>query len=133
MLTWPQFTARFTAPPDLLGFAPCATPAADEWLAAFTDDFMRYPDAAHGAQALMSGLRFYTAAFVAEIAALPPVGSRRPALVGAIPREIYTATGPIIAGVYAQFISRDAPPPQTQAAFARETPALVACYQASRH
>lgn len=133
MPTWPQFNARFTAKPDLLGFAPGATPAADAWLAAFTDDFMRAPDAAHGAQALMSGLRFYTAAFVAELAALPPVGSRRPAIVGAIPREVYTATGPIIAGVYAQFISRDAPPAQIQAAFARETPALVACYQAARH
>jgi hypothetical protein len=133
MPTWPQFTARFTAKPDLLGFAPGAAPAADAWLAAFTDNFMRAPDAAHGAQALMSGVRFYTAAFVAELAALPPVESRRPAIVGAIPREVYTATGPIIVRVYAQFISRNVPLAQIQAAFARETPALVACYQAARH
>jgi hypothetical protein len=132
MPTWPQFTARFTAKPDLLGFAPGATPAADEWLAAFTDDFMRYPAAAHAAQALMSGVRFYTAAFVAEIAALPPVGSRRHAIVGAVPRAVYSATRPIIAGVYAQFISWDAAPLQIQAAFARQTPALVACYQGAQ-
>src|SRR4051794_4802555 len=82
-------TIRFGAGPDLLGFAAAATPTADEWLAAFTGYFIRHPQAKLGASALMSGLRFYTAAFVAEIGALPSVEFRQPPLPGRIPNAIY--------------------------------------------
>src|SRR5947209_4815677 len=95
-----QFDTRFGGSRDMLGYTPGATPSADAWLGTFTTDFIAYADGTHGAHALMSGLRFYTAAFVAEIAALPPVESRLPPVSGPVARAIYTATCPIILDVY---------------------------------
>src|SRR3954447_25179871 len=95
MPIWPQFLARIGAKPDLLGFAAGATPSADEWLAAFTRHFMSNPEAAQGTQALMAGLPFYTPAFVAALAALPPGGTPQHPIAGTIPREIYTTAGPL--------------------------------------
>ena len=123
-----RFTARFGPQPDLLGFAADAHPAADAWLETFTDDFMRNPDAVHGAAIMMSGLRFFTADFVAQIAALPPVATRRPAIAGRIPRDVYSAAGPIIAGVYQTCISRNAAHAEIQAAFAQAMPLLTSRY-----
>jgi hypothetical protein len=65
MNLWTRLTARFGPQSDMLGFAPTATPTADVWLYAFTDNFMSRSTAANGADALMSGLRFYTPTFVA--------------------------------------------------------------------
>src|SRR5690242_18242962 len=67
MNPWNRFAARFAGRRDRLGCAADATPSADEWLAAFTRHFLGQPDAEHGRQGLMSGLRFYTADFVAAI------------------------------------------------------------------
>jgi hypothetical protein len=128
MPTWPQVTARFGAHSDMLGFAPAATPSADEWLVAFTRHFLRHPDVAYGAQALMSGLRFYTADFVAALAALPPGESRHPAISGNRPQAIYTATGPLIAAVYEQAIRRNAGRAEVQAAFTAAAPGLLGHY-----
>jgi hypothetical protein len=125
------FTTHTSNIPDMLGFAADATPSADEWLAAFTADFVRYPAAEHGARALMSGLRFYTAGFVAEIAALPPVSARQPALVGKDLCAVYTATGPIIADVYQNLIRHNAPRDDIQDAFAQSMPGLIGHYQRS--
>ena len=128
MNIWTRITAGFGARPDMLGFAAGATPTADEWLTAFTANFMGQPYADHGALALMSGLRFYTPAFVAALAALPPVEMRQPHIAGTIPRAIYTATGPIIADAYQKLIGRNAGHAEIQAAFAQATPALAAQY-----
>src|SRR5215212_2266044 len=103
-----QFDTDFGGGRDMLNYTPGATPSADVWLAAFTTDLMGHADADHGAQALMSGLRFYTSAFVAELAALPPVEARLPPLPGSGARAIYTATSPIIRDVYEQLIRRHA-------------------------
>src|SRR5689334_21280481 len=105
---WQRLTERFDPGTDLLGFTTTATPDADEWLTAFTTYFMRNPQAKPAARALMSGQRFFTAAFVAEIGALPSVEFRQPALPGRIPNAIYTSTRPIIATVYQNLISRNA-------------------------
>jgi hypothetical protein len=128
MNIWNRFTARSRPQLDTLGFAAGATPSADEWLAAFTGNFMGQPNAAHSTLALMSGVRFYTPAFVAQIAALPPITARQPAITGNIPRAIYAATGPIITNVYQNLISRHADRAAIEAAFARATPALVDRY-----
>jgi hypothetical protein len=125
---WNQITARFATGPDLLGFEATATPAADEWLAAFTTYFLRHPEAKHGVRALMSGLRFYTPAFVAEVTALPAVELRQPPLPGRIPNAIYTATRSIIASVYQERISRQAERQAVQAAFAQAMPGLIGQY-----
>ena len=125
---WQQLTARFDTGPDLLGFDATATPTADEWLAAFTAYFLRHPEAKQGVRALMSGRRFYTPAFVAEVAALPSVELRQPPLPGRIPNAIYTATRSIIAAVYQDRISRSAGRPEVQAAFAQAMPGLIGQY-----
>lgn len=125
---WDRVTARFDSGPDVLGFTATATPAADEWLAAFTTYFMKHPQARPAARALMSGLRFFTAPFVAEIAALPSVELRQPALPGRIPNAIYTSTRSIIAAVYQNRISRNAGPQEVQAAFAQAMPGLLGQY-----
>ena len=128
MNPWNRFAARFAGRRDRLGFATDATPSADEWLAAFTRHFLGQPDAEHGQQALMSGLRFYTADFVAAIAALPPVALRRPPILGNRPRAIYTAAGPIIAAVYQQLIARNAAREEISAAFTEAAPGLLGGY-----
>jgi hypothetical protein len=128
MNIWNRLTARSRSRLDTLGFAAGAAPSADEWLAAFTGNFMGQPNAEHATLALMSGVRFYTPAFVAQLAALPPINARQPAITGNIPRAIYTATGPIIAAVYQNLISRHAGRADIEAAFARATPALVGRY-----
>jgi len=128
MNPWNRFAARFAGRRDRLGFAADATPSADEWLAAFTRHFLGQPDAEHGQQALMSGLRFYTADFVAAIAALPPVALRRPPILGNRPRAIYTAAGPIIAAVYQQLIARNAAREEISAAFTEAAPGLLGGY-----
>jgi hypothetical protein len=128
MDAWNKLTARFNTGPDLLGFTATATPTADEWLAAFTTYFMKHPQAKPGARALMSGLRFYTAPFVAELAALPSVELRQPALPGRIPDAIYTATRPIITSVYQTLISQNAARREVEAAFARAMPGLIGQY-----
>jgi hypothetical protein len=128
MDAWNQLTARFNTGPDLLGFSASATPAADEWLGAFTTYFMKHPQAKPGVRALMSGLRFYTAPFMAELAALPSVELRQPALPGRIPNAIYTATRPIIASVYQKLISQNAGRGEVQAAFAQAMPGLIRQY-----
>jgi hypothetical protein len=122
---WNRLTARFGPQPDLLGFASTATPTADAWLQAFTDHFMSHPNAAAGADAFMSGVRFYTAAFVAEIKALPPVEERQPPLPGRIPRAIYMTAGPIIVDVYQNLMSRNAGHREIHAAFVRAMPGLL--------
>ncbi len=121
--------AEFSAGRDLLGYTNTATPSADVWLATFAASLMQEPTAAHGTDALMSGLRFYTPAFVAEIAALPPVEARLPPLAGSTVRAIYTATGPIIVTVYRTLIQRQAGREEIQAAFAQAASELVATYQ----
>src|SRR5690348_13967878 len=128
MTLWNQFTARFGARPDLLGFAATATPTADEWLGAFTGRFMQHPDTADGTQALLSGLRIYTPDFMAQLAALPPVAARRPPIMGNIPQAVYTATGPIILDVYQRLLSQSADRREIQAAFTQAVPALVQRY-----
>ena len=72
--------------------------------------------------------RFYTPAFMAALAALPPVEMRRLHVAGTIPRAIYTATGPIIADAYQKLIGRNAGHAEIQAAFAQAPPALAAQY-----
>jgi hypothetical protein len=120
--------AGFSAGRDLLGYTRGATPPADAWLAAFTGSLIKQPTAAHGTEALMSGLRFYTAAFVAEIAALPPVEARLPPLPGTTARAIYTATGLIILTVYQTLIRRKAGRAEIRAAFARAAAELITTY-----
>jgi hypothetical protein len=121
-------SAGFSAGRDLLGYTPGATPPADAWLATFTGSLLQQPTAAHGTEALMSGLRFYTAAFVAEIAALPPVEARLPPLPGHTAQAIYTATGPIIVTVYQTLILRQARREEIEAAFAQAAAELIAAY-----
>jgi len=128
---WNRLTARFAPRADMLDFAPDATPSADDWLVAFTESFVRRPDAAHATNTLMSGLRFFTAEFVAGVASLPSPETRRPPIGGRIPRAIYTATGPIILDVYQKLISRNAGRGQIQAAFAQAVPVLVGEYNQS--
>jgi hypothetical protein len=128
MKLWNRLVARFGPQPDLLGFTPTATPDADTWLTAFTGNFMSHPTAAHGADALMSGLRFYTLAFVAELQALPSIDVRQPRLAGRIPRAIYATTGPIIVDVYQNLISRNTGHGAIQAAFLQAMPGLVNQY-----
>lgn len=123
----------FSAGRDLLGYTLGATPPADAWLAAFTGSLLQQPTAAHGTEALMSGLRFYTAAFVAEIAALPPVEARLPPLPGNTAQAIYTATGPIIVSVYQTLIRRKAGREEIQAAFAQAAAELIAAYHPDLH
>lgn len=120
--------AGFSAGRDLLGYTHGATPPADSWLAAFAGSLMQQPTAAHGTEALLSGLRFYTAAFVAEIATLPPVEERLPPLPGRIAQAIYTATGPIIVAVYQTLIRRQAGQEEIHAAFAQAATELIAAY-----
>jgi hypothetical protein len=129
MNTWERFTGLFGTKRDMLGFTAAATPSAEEWLDAFTTDFMRHPTTEHGAQALMSGVRFYTPAFVAQLAALSPVTAHQPAITGTIPRAIYTATGPLISGVYENLISRHAGQAEMQTAFTTAAAQLVKEYQ----
>jgi len=131
MNIWNKLTARLGPRADMLAFAPDATPSADEWLVAFTESFVRRPDSAHATNTLMSGLRFFTAEFVANIASLPSPETRRPPIGGRIPRAIYTATGPIIQDVYQKLISRNAGRGQIQAAFAQAVPVLVGEYNKS--
>ncbi len=131
MNIWNQLTARIGPRADMLDFAPEAKPSADEWLVAFTRSFISRPDAAHAANTLMSGLRFFTAEFVATIASLPSPETRQPPIGGRIPRAIYTATGPIIEDVFHRLISRNAGRPQIQAAFAQAVPVLVGEYNRS--
>ena len=129
MNTWERFTGLFGTKRDMLGFTAAATPTAEEWLDAFTTNFMQYPNAEHGAQALMSGVRFYTPAFVAQLAALSPVTAHQPAITGTIPRAIYTATGPLISGVYENLISRHGGQAEMQTAFTTAAAQLVKEYQ----
>lgn len=131
MNIWNKLAARFGPRADMLAFAPGATPSADEWLVAFTESFVRRPDSAHATNTLMSGLRFFTAEFVADVASLPSPETRRPPIGGRVPRAIYTATGPIIQDVYSKLISRNAGRGQIQAAFARAVPVLVGEYNKS--
>jgi hypothetical protein len=112
----------------MLGFAPGAVPSPDEWLIAFTQHFTRRPDVARGAAALLSGLRFFTADFVAALATLPPGETRHPALPGNIPQAIYTAAGSIVAAVYEQQIRRNAGRAEIQAAFLAAAPGLLGHY-----
>ena len=123
-----QFDTRFGGSRDMLGYTPGATPSADAWLGTFTTDFIAHADGTHGAHALMSGLRFYTAAFVAEIAALPPVESRLPPVSGPLARAIYTATRPIILDVYQTQIRQHTGNAEILAAFTRAMPGLLATY-----
>ena len=131
MNIWNRLTTLFGLRADMLDFAPDATPSADDWLVAFTESFVRRPDAAHATNTLMSGLRFFTAEFVAGVASLPSPETRRPPIGGRIPRAIYTATGPIILDVYQKLISRNAGRGQIQAAFAQAVPVLVGEYNQS--
>jgi hypothetical protein len=133
MSIWNRLTDRFSAKPDLLGFADAATPTADEWLTAFTLYFMQNPGVEHGVRGLMAGLRFFTAQFVAEIAALPPVESQRSPVAGSIPKAIYTATAPIVVGVYQNSISRKAGRGDIQAAFTQAAPRLMDEYNRLLH
>jgi hypothetical protein len=125
MNLWTRLTARFGPQADMLGFAPTATPTADAWLTAFTDNFMSRTTAAYGADALMSGLRFYTADFVAQLQALPPIATRQPPFPGRIPQAIYTAAGPIIVDVYQAVISRNGGRAEIRAAFTQAMPGLL--------
>ena len=131
MNIWNQLTARLSPRADMLDFAPEAKPSADEWLVAFTSSFMSRPDAGHATNTLMSGLRFFTAEFVANIASLPSPETRQPPIGGSIPRAIYTATGPIIQDVYHRLISRNAGHGQIRDAFAQGVPVLVGEYNHS--
>src|ERR1041385_6800504 len=105
MNIWNRLTTRFGPRADILDFAPEATPSADDWLVAFTESFMRRPDADYATHTLRAGLRFFTAEFVANIASLPSPEKRQPPIGGHIPRAIYAATGPIIEDVYHKLIS----------------------------
>ena len=125
MNLWTRLTARFGPQSDMLGFAPMATPTADVWLYAFTDNFMSRSTAANGADALMSGLRFYTPAFVAQLQALPPIDSHQPPLPGRIPRAVYTTAGPIIVDVYQNVISRNGGRAEIRTAFMQAMPGLL--------
>ena len=131
MNIWNRLTTRLGPRADMLEFAPDATPSADEWLVAFTKSFVRRPDAAYATDTLMSGLRFFTAEFVANIASLPSPERRQPPIGGRIPRAIYTATGPIIEDVYQKLISRNAGRGQIQSACAQAVPVLVGEYNKS--
>ncbi len=133
MALWKRITAHFGAQTDMLGFPAAATPTADEWLAAFTANFLYHPNVAQGTAALMSGLRYFTPEFTAQIAALPPVAGRLPVIPGNIPQAIYTATGPIIAEVYQTMIGTKADRRAIQAAFARAVPALVTRYNTASY
>lgn len=131
MNIWKRVATSFGPKADMLAFAPDATPSADEWLVAFTESFVRRPDAAHATNSLMSGLRFFTPDFVANIASLPTPETRQPPIGGRIPRAIYAATGPIIQDVYQKLISQNAGRGQIQAAFAQAVPVLVGEYNHS--
>lgn len=131
MTPWNPTPARLGARPDLLGFATAA-PTADAWLLAFTDYFMQHPDTDSGVRALMSGLRFYTAAFVAEIAALPPAATHQPALPSPAACAVYTATAPIIADIYQNLIRHDAPRDDIADAFGQSLPGLISHYHHSK-
>jgi hypothetical protein len=120
--------AEFRAGRDLLDYTFTATPSADVWIATFATRLVQQPTAAYATDALMSGLRFYTAAFVAEIAALPPVASRLPPLTSHAVQAIYTATGPIIVAVYQNLIRRNAEPVEIQAAFAQAAEGLLTTF-----
>jgi hypothetical protein len=120
--------AGFSVGRDLLGYTLGATPSADAWLATFTGSLMQQPTAAHATDAFMSGLRFYTPAFVAEIAALPPVESRLPPIPGRTAQAIYTATGSIVIAVYQTLIRRNGGREKIQAAFAQAVDGLLAAY-----
>ncbi|HMA33897.1 MAG TPA: hypothetical protein VKY74_05390 [Chloroflexia bacterium] len=128
MTTPNPLDTHFSGSRDMLGYTPGATPSADAWLATFTRDFLAHAEGTHGAHALMSGLRFYTAAFVAEIAALPPVALRLPPIAGSVAQAIYTATQAIILDVYETQIRRQAEHADILAAFTQAMPALVAQY-----
>jgi hypothetical protein len=125
MNLWTRFTDRLGPQPDLLGFTPTATPTADVWLHAFTDSFMSRSTAAYGTDALMSGLRFFTADFVAQIQALPPIDARQPPLPGRIPRAVYATVGPIIVDVYQNVISHKAGRGEIRTAFLQAMPGLL--------
>ena len=128
-MTTPQhLTAGFSVGRDLLGYTLEATPSADAWLAAFTGSFMQQPTAAHATDAFMSGLRFYTPAFVAEITALPLVESRLPPITGRTAQAIYTATGPIVVAVYQTLIRHNGGREDIQTAFAQAVDGLLAAY-----
>jgi len=128
MPIWQQITAPFRAQLDMLGFAADAMPSPDEWLVAFTRQFLRRPEVARGAQLLMSGLRFFTADFVAALTLLPPGERRHPALPGDIPQATYTAAGPIIVDVYERLIGRKAGPAEIERGFLAAAPALLGHY-----
>jgi hypothetical protein len=115
----------------MLDFSPTATPSADEWLVAFTDDFIRHPDATHAIDTLMSSLRFFTAEFVSNVAALPSPETRQPPIGGRIPRAVYAATVVIIQDVYRNLISRNAGRGEIRHAFAEAAPVLVGEYDHS--
>jgi hypothetical protein len=125
MYTWNRFTTRFGGRRDRLGFAAADRPSADEWLAAFTRHFLGQPPAEQGRAAFIAGLRFYTADFVAAVAALPPVALRQRPLLGNGSQAIYTATGPIIAAVYQRFIAKNAGRAAIGAVFTDAAPALL--------
>ena len=95
MNIWNRLTTHSNLRADMLAFAPDAR------------------------NTLMSGLRFFTAEFVAGIASLPSPETRQPPIGGRIPRAIYTATGPIIEDVYQKLISRNDGRGQIQAALAQ--------------
>jgi len=133
MNIWNRLTSSFGPKVDMLGFAPDAMPSPDQWLIAFTESFMRHHDAPHATSTLMSGLRFFTAEFVANMASLPSPETRQPPIGGSIPRAIYAATGPIIGEVYQKLISQNARREQIQAAFAQAAPVLVGEYNHSMH
>lgn len=131
MNIWNQLTDRFNPRADKRGFTPHSTPTADEWLVVFTESFVRHPDTVHATNRLMSGLPYFTAEFVARVAALPSPETRRPSIGGRIPRAMYATTGPIIGDVYQKLISRSAGRGQIQVAFAQAVPVLVDEYDRS--
>jgi hypothetical protein len=131
MNIWKRLTTNFGPRADTLAFAPDATPSADEWLTAFTENFVRHPDATRATNALMEGLRFFTADFVASIASLPTPERRLPPNAGRMPMAIYAATGPIIEEVYRKLISHNAGRGQIRAAFTLAVPVLVVEYNHS--
>jgi hypothetical protein len=116
---------------DMLGYTPAATPSADAWLASFTRAFTAQANGQPGARALMSGLRFVTADFMAEIAALPPVALRLPPLPGGGTQAIYTATQGIIRDIYENQIQRQAEPAAILEAVTQAMPGLLAAYHGS--
>jgi hypothetical protein len=125
MNLWTRLTARFGPQSDMLGLSPSDSPTADTWLYAFTDNFMSRSTAANGADALMSGLRFYTADFVTQLQALPPIAARQPPLPGRIPRAIYATAAPIIVDVYQNVISRNGGRAEIRTAFMQAMPGLL--------